>query len=255
MPQNFQTTYQPFTGGLEEGGSGGGNSSSGGGGGGAFMEEERDEDLSPDTHTSMVFHVVPKSSKSRWNHIEDLDSFFTRVYHYHQNHGLLCMMLQQVFELAQFIFIIVFTAFLFSCVDYDILFRNKFPSGFEPNVTDKITLPDAFRTHAQCMEHFSWQLVLAILAASLFWLMRFGHACYTFFQFWEIKQFFNSALGIHDKELGNITWEEVEQRVMEVQVRSYYLLLVLSVCVCVCQSLPMNSLYYFSYFFFQCFVC
>lgn len=185
------------------------------------MEEERDEDLSPDTHTSMVFHVVPKSSKSRWNHIEDLDSFFTRVYQYHQNHGLLCMMLQQVFELAQFIFIIVFTVFLFTCVDYDILFRNKFPANMNPtnpNQTDKITLPDAIRTHDQCMQHYTWQLVLAILVASLFWVMRFGHACYTFFQFWEIKQFFNSALGIQDQDLGNITWEEVEQRVMEVQV-------------------------------------
>ncbi|KAG0728093.1 Autophagy-related protein 9A [Chionoecetes opilio] len=212
MPQNFQTTYQPFTGGVEE--SGGSRS----GGGGSYMEEERDDDLSPDPNASMVFHVVPKSSKSRWNHIEDLDSFFTRVYRYHQHHGLLCMMLQQVFELAQFIFIIVFTVFLSACVDYDILFRNKFPEGFQPNATDKITLPDAFRTHAQCMEHFSWHLVLAVLFASLFWLMRFGHACYTFFQYWEIKQFFNSALGIQDQELGNTTWEEVEQRVMEVQV-------------------------------------
>ena len=191
--------------------------------------EERDEDLSPDTHTSMVFHVVPKSSKSRWNHIEDLDSFFSRVYQYHQNHGLLCMMLQQVFELAQFIFIIVFTVFLFTCVDYDILFRNKYPPdfNFDNNKTDKITLPDALRTHAQCREHFTWQLVVAILAASVFWLMRFGHACYTFFQFWEIKQFFNNALGIQDQDLGNITWEEVEQRVMEVQVRSLVLLFII----------------------------
>lgn len=184
------------------------------------MEEERDEDLSPDTHTSMVFHVVPKSSKSRWNHIEDLDSFFTRVYQYHQNHGLLCMMLQQLFELVQFIFIIVFTSFLFTCVDYDVLFRNKYPSHYKniSAVPDKITLPDVIRSHDQCMEHFSWKLVLTILAASLFWLMRFCHACYMFFQFWEIKQFFNNALGIQDPDLGNITWEEVEQRVMEVQV-------------------------------------
>lgn len=224
MPQNFQTTYQPFTGGLEEGGcvSGGGGSTSNSGvegSGGPFMEEERDVDLSPDTHTSMVFHVVPKSSKSRWNHIEDLDSFFTRVYQYHQNHGLLCMMLQQLFELLQFIFIIVFTTFLFTCVDYDILFRNTFPKDFDISLSDKITLPDTIRSHDECMQHFTWKLVLAILAASLFWVMRLCHASYMFFQFWEIKQFFNNALGIQDPELGNITWEEVEQRVMEVQVR------------------------------------
>ncbi|KAG7172558.1 autophagy-related protein 9A-like [Homarus americanus] len=206
MSQNFQTNYQPL--------------------GGASdrdvipteVDVERDDDLSPDTHTSMVFHVVPKSSKSRWNHLEDLDSFFTRVYQYHQNHGLLCMMLQQIFELAQFIFIIVFTSFLFTCVDYDILFRNKFPPDFNVTLTDKITLPDAIRTHDQCMEHYTWKMVIVILLASVFWVLRLFHAGFTFFQFWEIKLFFNKALGIHDQELGNITWEEVEQRVMDVQV-------------------------------------
>lgn len=207
MSENFQTSYQPL---------GGAND-----GDGLTVEHEdgeRDDDLSPDRHTSMVFHVVPKSSKSRWNHLEDLDSFFTRVYHYHQNHGLLCMMLQHVFELAQFIFIIVFTSFLFTCVDYDILFRNRFPSTLKLNETDKITLNDVIRTHDQCMEHYSWTLVIVILLASVFWVLRLGHASFTFFQFWEIKLFFNRALGIHDQDLGNITWEEVEQRVMEVQV-------------------------------------
>ncbi|XP_047498718.1 autophagy-related protein 9A-like [Penaeus chinensis] len=205
MSQNFQTTYQPLDGGDTEGVRMG-------------EDRERDDDLSPDTHSSMVFHVVPKSSKSRWNHLEDLDSFFTRVYQYHQNHGLLCMMLQQCFELAQFIFVIVFTTFLLTCVNYDILFRNKFPVNFNPNVTDKITLPDVIRTHDQCMEHYTWKLVMVILLASVFWFLRLVHAGFTFFQFWEIKLFFNKALGIQDQDLGNITWEEVEQRVMEVQV-------------------------------------
>ncbi|XP_045604603.1 autophagy-related protein 9A [Procambarus clarkii] len=207
MSQNFQTSYQPLGGASDRDG--------------ITIDRdngEGDDDLSPDTHSSMVFHVVPKSSKSRWNHLEDLDSFFTRVYQYHQNHGLMCMMLQQILELVQFIFVIVFTSFLFTCVDYDILFRNKFPPDIDFNVTDKITLPDVIRTHDECMQHFSWRLVFVILLATVFWLLRLVHAGFTFFQFWEIKLFFNKALGIHDKDLGNITWEEVEQRVMEVQV-------------------------------------
>jgi len=35
----------------------------------------------------------------QWNHIEDLDDFFTRVYHYHQRNGFLCMVLQDVMQL------------------------------------------------------------------------------------------------------------------------------------------------------------
>lgn len=204
MSQNFQTSYQPLGGASDRDGISRGE------------DGERDDDLSPDTHTSMVFHVVPKSSKSRWNHLEDLDSFFTRVYQYHQNHGMLCMMLQQLFELVQFIFVVVFTSFLFTCVDYDILFRNRSPKNF--NATDKITLLDAIRTCDECLEHFNWLLVFIIVLSVVIWLLRLVHAGFTLFQFWEIKLFFNKALGIHDNDLGNITWEEVEQRVMEVQV-------------------------------------
>ena len=36
---------------------------------------------------------------ARWNHIENLDDFFTRVYHYHQRQGFLCMVLEDVLQL------------------------------------------------------------------------------------------------------------------------------------------------------------
>ncbi|KAK3892909.1 hypothetical protein Pcinc_003249 [Petrolisthes cinctipes] len=177
--------------------------------------EPEDDDLSPDTHSSMVFHV-DKASKPRWNHLENLDFFFSRVYQYHQNSGLVCMMMQQVLEQVQFVFIMFFTTFLISCVDYDMLFRNKYPEHV--NLTDKVRLPDAIYTYEECTDNISWKLVLVLVLASLFWLLRLAHISYLFFQFWEIKQFFNKALEVQDKDLNNITWEEVEQRVMKVQI-------------------------------------
>ena len=60
---------------------------------------------------------------ARWNHVEDLDSFFTRVYYYHQKHGLVCIVVQECFELLQFIFVVGFATFLLECVDYPKLFR------------------------------------------------------------------------------------------------------------------------------------
>lgn len=67
--------------------------------------------------------IVLIFSAARWNHVEDLDSFFMRIYLYHQKHGFACMMLQQVLELVQFIFVLGFTTFLSNCVDYQIIFR------------------------------------------------------------------------------------------------------------------------------------
>lgn len=78
-------------------------------------EEEREE---TPQESGVMFHVVPERNKSRWNHIEDLDSFFTRMYHYHQQHGFVCMILQEVFELVQFFFVVSFVTFLFNCIDY-----------------------------------------------------------------------------------------------------------------------------------------
>lgn len=49
--------------------------------------------------SGVLIHVV-ESSRSRWNHIEDLDSFFARMYRYHQRHGFFCMMLQEFLELV-----------------------------------------------------------------------------------------------------------------------------------------------------------
>jgi autophagy-related protein 9 len=45
--------------------------------------------------------VVPENSKSRWSHIEDLDSFFKNVYAYHQGHGFKVMILQRFSDLFQ----------------------------------------------------------------------------------------------------------------------------------------------------------
>lgn len=91
----------------------------------AQEDDADDEDEREETpqESGVIIHVVPEGNKARWNHIEDLDSFFTRMYHYHQKHGFACMMLQEVFELAQFIFVVAFSTFLFHCVDYSVLFK------------------------------------------------------------------------------------------------------------------------------------
>lgn len=83
-------------------------------------EEEREE---TPQESGVIIHVVPEGNKARWNHIEDLDSFFTRMYHYHQQHGFLCMMLQEVLDLLQFFFVVGFVTALFYCIDYSKIYK------------------------------------------------------------------------------------------------------------------------------------
>ena len=42
----------------------------------------------------IIIHTVTEESKTRWSHIDDLDSFFKNVYSYHQRSGFHVMLVQ-----------------------------------------------------------------------------------------------------------------------------------------------------------------
>lgn len=58
---------------------------------------------------------------------------------------------------------------------------------------------------------------ICILVAAVFWMLRFVIFLYHLTQFWDMKQFFNTELKIDDSDLDNLTWHEVQKRVIEVQ--------------------------------------
>lgn len=178
-------------------------------------EEGEDDDEHEETpqESGVMIHVVPEGSKARWNHIEDLDSFFTRMYHYHQKHGFACMMLQEVFELGQFIFVVTFSTFLFHCVDYSVLFKNNITN----NTSHKTSIGDAILSTGECTASMGLVTWICILVAAIFWMLRAVKVLYHLTQFWDIKLFFNTALKIEDCDLDNLTWHEVQKRVREVQ--------------------------------------
>ncbi|KAJ9594868.1 hypothetical protein L9F63_013829 [Diploptera punctata] len=178
------------------------------------MEAEEHEETPQDS--GVMIHVVPENSRARWNHIEDLDSFFARMYHYHQKHGFKCMMVQEGLELFQFAFVVFFSTFLFHCVDYSILFRDSKTNEKVIN-KEKISISDALLTWDQCWESFGAVTGICLFVAFVFWLLRVVKVVYHLFHFWEIKQFFNMALKINDSDLDNTTWHEIQCRVREVQ--------------------------------------
>ncbi|XP_037562006.1 autophagy-related protein 9A-like isoform X1 [Dermacentor silvarum] len=163
--------------------------------------------------SSLLIHTVPDSSRTRWNHVEDLDSFFTRVYQYHQNHGFTCMMLHEILELAKFVFVVVFSTFLINCVDYPVLFRNKPP----PHNGTKVTMNDVVIPSGQCVARFGFFTWLSLVVATVYWLFRAIRVACHLIQFIEIRAFYVHALHISASDLDNMTWHEVQRRVLEVQ--------------------------------------
>ena len=68
--------------------------------------------------------VLCQIAARQWNHIEDLDDFFTRVYHYHQRNGFVCMVLQDVMQLMYAPVAMLFHHFfVMSCLCTSLLFK------------------------------------------------------------------------------------------------------------------------------------
>ena len=126
-----------------------------------------------------------------------------------------CFSFQETFELLQFGFIILFTLFLFECVNYDVLFHNADPQRTDFKPGNKTLLSDVIKD--QCVARFSFPTWICLLLALVFWATRALATFYHFFQFWDIKSFYNVALKITDDELDSIGWHDIQQRLIVAQ--------------------------------------
>ncbi|XP_008307870.1 autophagy-related protein 9A [Cynoglossus semilaevis] len=170
---------------------------------------------SPPGEENLLMHV-PEGAKSNWHHIENLDLFFQRVYNLHQKNGFTCMLLGEIFELVQLIFVVGFTVFLANCVDYDILFANKFVNHTD---SSKVTLPDAFLPVNVCSARIQENVfvIFVLIISGVFWLHRLVKFIYNVCCYWEIRSFYINALKMSMSELPYATWQEVQARIVEIQ--------------------------------------
>ncbi|XP_017274749.1 autophagy-related protein 9A [Kryptolebias marmoratus] len=170
---------------------------------------------SPPGEENLLMHV-PEGSKSQWHHIENLDLFFQRVYNLHQKNGFTCMLLGEIFELVQLLFVVAFTVFLANCVDYDILFANKFVNHTD---SSKVTLPDAILPMEVCSAHIRDNafVIFVLIISGVFWLHRFVKLIYNVCCYWEIRSFYINALKMTMSELPYASWQEVQARIIEIQ--------------------------------------
>lgn len=179
-------------------------------------EVEPDEE--PPQEGGVMIHVVPENvHAARWNHVEDLDCFFSAVYEYHQKSGFKCMMLEKLGELFRFAFLVFFLTYSWKCIDYDIVFGNKLPPGITPNNASKVSIYDSFMPLGQCSSQIPAWLWIFDFFMFLIWLWLIFRALCRIYQFYDIQAFYNMALKISDNDLQNITWHDVLTKLIETQ--------------------------------------
>ncbi|XP_050533947.1 autophagy-related protein 9A-like [Daktulosphaira vitifoliae] len=182
------------------------------------MPESGYQVLNSDREEEVHFQFTPNVARTRWNHIEDLDTFFTRIYLYHQRHGFICLILQAALDLLQVVFLLVFSLFLFYCIDYPVLFRDKpVDSGKGVNTTDKVKISDVILPASKCISHFTFLTYLYMLPLLIFVIFRLMKLFSVAYHYADIKAFYNIALHIPDKELENYTWREIILKVINAQ--------------------------------------
>ncbi|XP_024420326.3 autophagy-related protein 9B isoform X2 [Desmodus rotundus] len=192
------------------------------------QDYERLEDCDPEGSQDSPLHGeeqqpllhVPEGLRGSWHHIQNLDSFFTKIYSYHQRNGFACILLEDVFQLGQFVFIITFTTFLLCCVDYNILFANQPNNRTRPGLShNKVTLSDAILPSSQCAQRIrsSPLLVFLLILAAAFWLIQLLRSVCNLFSYWDIQVFYREALHIPPEELSSVPWAEVQSRLLALQ--------------------------------------
>uniref|UniRef100_A0A8D1YZ87 Autophagy-related protein 9 n=1 Tax=Sus scrofa TaxID=9823 RepID=A0A8D1YZ87_PIG len=130
------------------------------------------------------------------------------------------MLIGEIFELMQFLFVVAFTTFLVSCVDYDILFANKMVNhSLHPTEPVKVTLPDAFLPAQVCSARIqeNGSLITILVIAAVFWVHRLIKFIYNICCYWEIHSFYLHALRIPMSALPYCTWQEVQARIVQTQ--------------------------------------
>ncbi|MBW03756.1 Autophagy-related protein 9B, partial [Eschrichtius robustus] len=183
---------------------------------------ERLDDCDPEGSQDSALHGeeqqpllhVPEGLRGSWHHVQNLDSFFTKIsfcalpgrrgtggretgVHYHQRSGFACILLEDVFQLGQFIFIVIFTTFLLRCVDYSVLFANQPKNRTRPgSLHSKVTLSDAIVPSSQCAQRIrsSPLLVFLLILAAAFWLFQLLRSVCKLFSYWDIRVFYREAL-------------------------------------------------------------
>lgn len=179
--------------------------------GGQYREFHSDESES-DPEDAPTHQILPSGTrKNRWHHIQDLDSFFARVYDYHQHHGLVCMALDVLFDILRFVFIVWFTTELRHCIDYSILFAD--------HDNAHVTLLDGFRNRTECHQQIKgdsiW--VLFLLISAIYGATRTIKLTVRIFHFIDIKNFYHEALGISSEKLDHLSWMQIQKKLLEAQ--------------------------------------
>lgn len=174
-------------------------------------EVDHEPQTMPENYTRSIPLGIPSSialtdpaetAMWRWANEQNLDQFLREVYDYYVGKGVWSIMLSKIIGLLTLLFVVGFSTFLTSCIDY-----NRVPSS---KTMSQILVP-------QCTQNMSGFSNLLIWLFSLTWIMRFIYGLLDIRRLWQLHDFYYHLLGIPDHEMQTVTWQEIVGRLMSLR--------------------------------------
>ncbi len=138
----------------------------------------------------------------QWANIEDLDAFLREAYAYYLGKGAVCIALTKGLNLVTVSFVVLFSTFLFGCIDFR---RIRHNGRLSEVVVD------------QCFSKFG--LVNKFLLFSLFAVLAAQMARFALSlpRLWAMQRFYTHLLDVPDVDVASISWNEVVKRMSKLR--------------------------------------
>ncbi|OAX81033.1 hypothetical protein ACJ72_04627 [Emergomyces africanus] len=135
----------------------------------------------------------------RWANVENLDNFLADVYDYFLGNGIKSILLSRVLNLLTLAFVVGFTVFLTSCIDYRLVPHGK-------------TMSDIVVPH--CVQEMSASSTFLLWLFSIFWIYQAVRYILDLRRLSHMHDFYHYLLGISDTDIQTISWQEIVSRLM-----------------------------------------
>ncbi|XP_039134774.1 autophagy-related protein 9 [Dioscorea cayenensis subsp. rotundata] len=151
--------------------------------------------------------------------IADLDLFFERLYSYHREKGLRCIIIKWIFEILTVIFVTCFIGFCFLVINWNYLWNAKCGiDAFESGNRTCDLAKEAFNQHPLAPFTITKGIIIGSMALLTF------HGVLNFLQFIvqfqymvKIRKFYYNSLKVTDLEIQTTSWQEILDKVVRLQ--------------------------------------
>eukprot|EP00878_Enallax_costatus_P015337 GHUV01016065.1.p1 GENE.GHUV01016065.1~~GHUV01016065.1.p1 ORF type:complete len:292 (+),score=27.92 GHUV01016065.1:357-1232(+) len=152
-----------------------------------------------------------------WAAIDNLDTFFARIYRYWHDKGLVTILIGRLLNLTALAFTIIFSGFLLLAVNWQAL-HDDCLLPHEPHKSCDLL---AVAIHKHPWEAHSKALVglvgLYLVLCGVYWVWSAVQLVCEMRDVLDVKHFINNKLGISDRQIRMMTWSELLHRLVLVQ--------------------------------------